>query len=187
MDGNQRFTIEEIDDDGEPIAPEKHRRMFINQCGVLVRDNLPITIQEWNKSKKPGEESNSYVTDDAKDDLWQKLIAHFILPPEYEEFEVDGITPRPGGLENRAKVKEWALSKIVELYRNQKKSLYAKYVAKKKTKDFKRVNEKLREQWPDFVQHKQSDKAKAKSAKNALNAANKKYHHKMGTGGYKSA
>src|SRR3954469_3747808 len=76
---------------------------------------------------------------------------------------------------------------MAELYRNHKKSLYAKYVTKKKTSDFKGVNEKLREQWPDFVQYKQSDKAKAKSAQNALNAANKKYHHKMGTGGYKSA
>ena len=36
---------------------------------VIVRDNLPVIIQEWNKSKKPGEESNSYVTDDAKDDF----------------------------------------------------------------------------------------------------------------------
>ena len=72
---------------------------------------------------------------------------------------------------------------MVELYRNHKKSLYTKYVAKKKTADFKGVNEKLREQLPDFVQYKQSDKAKAKSAKNALNAAQKKYHHKMGTGG----
>ena len=69
------------------------------------------------------------------------------------------------GLENRAKVKEWALSKMAELYRNHKKSLYAKYVAKKKTPDFKGVNEKLREQWPDFVQYKQSDKAKPKLAK----------------------
>src|SRR4051812_21385759 len=161
--------------------------MFINQCGVLVRYKLSITIEEWNKSKKAGEESNNYVTDDAKDDLWQKLIAHFILPLEYEEFEVYGITPRPGGLENRAKVKEWALSKMAELYRNHKKSLYAKYVVKKKTPDFKGVNGKLREQWPDFVQYKKSDKAKAKSAKNALNDAQKKYHHKMGTGGYKSA
>src|SRR3954467_14369760 len=105
--------------------------MFTNQCRVLVRDNLPITIQEWNKSNEPGEESNSYVTDDAKDDLWQNLIAHFILPLEYEEFEANGITPRSGGIEKRAKVKEWALSKMAELYRNHKKSLYTKYVAKK--------------------------------------------------------
>ena len=84
MDGNQRFTIEETDDSGELITLEKHWRMFVNQCEVIFRDNLPITIQEWNKSKKPGEESNSYVTDDAKDDLWQKLIEHFILPPAYE-------------------------------------------------------------------------------------------------------
>src|SRR3954466_11963525 len=76
---------------------------------------------------------------------------------------------------------------MAKMYQNHKKSLYVKYVAKKKTPNFKGVNEKLREQWPDFVQYKQSDKAKPKSAKNALHAAQKKYHHKMGTCGYKSA
>ena len=38
-------------------------------------------------------------------DLWEKLVAHFRLPPEYEEFGADG-NPIPGGLERRKIVKE---------------------------------------------------------------------------------
>ena len=187
MDGNQRFTIDEIDDNGKPIASKKHATMFVNQCGVIVRDNLPITIQEWIKPKKAGEDFTSYVHDDAKDDLWQKLISHFILPREYEEFEADGVTPIPGGLQNRKKVKEWTLMKMAELFRNYKKNLYAKYVAKKITPEFTGALEKLREQWPDFVKYKESSVAKERSGKNKENSKKKKYHHKLGTDGYKSA
>ena len=133
--------------------------MFVNQCGVIVRDNLPITIQEWIKPKNAGEEFTSYVDDDVKDGLWQKLIAYFIVPPEYEEFEADGTTPIPGGLERRKKVKEWALMKMAELFQNYKKKLYAKYVAKKITPEFTGALEKLREQWHDFVKYKESSVA----------------------------
>jgi len=45
----------------------------------------------------------------------------------------------------------------------------------------------LREQWPEFVKYKESAKAVQRSAKNKDNAKKKKYHHHMGTGGYKSA
>ena len=145
MDPNQRFTIDEIYDNGQPRASEKHARLFVNQCRVIVRDNLPITIQEWIKPKNAGEEFTSYVDDDAKDDLWEKLIAHFKLPPEYEEFEADGITPVEGGLERRERVKQWALSNMAEQFRNYKKNLYLKYVAKGKTPEFTGAHEKLRE------------------------------------------
>ena len=187
MEANQRFTIEEIDPVfGRPTGPLPHARMFVNQCGVIVRDNIPITVEEWFKPKDAGEEA-SYVSDNAKDDLWTKLIAHFILPPEYEEFEADGTTPVPGGLERRERVKQWALSKMAESFRNYKKKLYQKYVAKGETPKFTKSLERLRGQWPAFVAYKESEKAKARSAKNKINAVKKKYHHKLGTGGYKSA
>ena len=143
MDGNQRFTIDEIADNGQPIASKEHAGLFVNQCGVIVRDNVPITIQEWIKTKNAGDLA-SYVDERTKDLLWQKLIAHFILPPEYAEFGADG-TPIPGGLERRKRVKEWALMKMAEQFRNYKKTLYSKYVAKKITPEFTGVLEKLRE------------------------------------------
>jgi len=145
------------------MAPKKHATKFVNQCGVIVRDNIPITIQEWNKPKKAGD-GVSYVDDRSKDDLWEKLMAHFNLPPDYNEIDADG-TPIPGGLERRLRVKEFALKKMAEAFRNYKKTLYAKYVAKKKTPVFEGLLEKLREQWPEFVAYKESEKAKERSEK----------------------
>ena len=62
MDDNKRFTIDEIEDNGRPSAPKEHARIFVNQCGVIVRDNLPITIQEWIKQKNAGDLA-SYVNE----------------------------------------------------------------------------------------------------------------------------
>ena len=167
------------------MAPKKHATKFVNQCGVIVRDNIPITIQEWNKPKKAGD-GVSYVDDRSKDDLWEKLMAHFNLPPDYNEIDADG-TPIPGGLERRLRVKEFALKKMAEAFRNYKKTLYVKYVAKKKTPVFEGLLEKLREQWPEFVAYKESEKAKERSEKSKENAKKKQYHHVMGPGGYKNA
>ena len=96
-------------------------------------------------------------------------MAHFRLPPEYEEFGADG-NPIPGGLERRKIVKEWALSKMAELFRNHKKTLYQKYVAKKITPDFTGAFEKLREQWPEFVVYKESSVAEERSKINKENS-----------------
>ena len=145
MDPNQRFTIDEIDDTGKQTHPDLHGKMFVNQCGVIVRDHLAITIQEWNKPKKAGPEFTSYVSDDTKDNLWEKLISHFILPPEYEEFEPDGTTPIEGGRERRERVKQFALSKMAELFRRHKKELHTTFVAKGITPEFKGKYERLRD------------------------------------------
>ena len=79
MGENERFPIEEIDRDGKPTAPKQTHDKFINQCGVIVRDNVPISIQEWNKKKDDGV---SYVDDRSKDELWNTLMTNFTLPPE---------------------------------------------------------------------------------------------------------
>ena len=46
---------------------------------------------------------------------------------------------------------------------------------------------KVKDHWDLFVQHKESDEAKRRSAINKANAAQKKVYHTMGPGGYKSA
>jgi hypothetical protein len=61
---HQRFTIDEVNEDGEPIAPKENVHLFVNQCGVIVRDNIPITIREWNKPKLDGV---NYVNQRSKD------------------------------------------------------------------------------------------------------------------------
>jgi hypothetical protein len=48
---HEKYPIFELDEDGTPLAPEENVKKFIRQCGVIVRDTIPITIREWNKPK----------------------------------------------------------------------------------------------------------------------------------------
>ena len=168
MRQDERFTIEEVGRDGQPIAPKRSRDTFIHQCGVIVRDNVPISIQEWNKKKDP---EVSYVQDRQKDDLWTSLMTNFSLPPEADP----------------NKVKAFALKKMAELFKNWKKDLNKKFVEKDKTPEFTGPYEKIKDHWPAFVAYKKSDKGKQRSATNKLNAAKKQYHHVTGSGGYSKA
>ena len=86
------------------------------------------------------------------------------------------------------KVKAWILKKMTTQFCNHKKRLWATYVKSGKiTPEFKGTQERLRAQWDDFRTYKESEEAKARSKKNADNAALKIYHHNLGTGGYRSA
>ena len=58
-----RYRIEEVGTDGEPIAPDDVAKKFVKACGTVVRDNIPITVREWNKPKHGGV---TYVGDVAK-------------------------------------------------------------------------------------------------------------------------
>ena len=186
MDANQKLSIDVFAADGKPMEPKEHATKFVNQCGVIVRDTIPITVQEWTKPKKAGA-GVSYVDDRSKEDLWNKLMANFNLPPDYNEEDADG-NPIPGGRERRLRVKKFALQKMGEAFRNFKKTLWAKYLKKKKTPpEFKGLLEKLKDQWPQFVAYKESEIAKERSEKNKENAKKKQYHHVMGPGGYKGA
>ena len=80
MGDGARISIDKVGDDGEPLEPIENRRKFINQCGVLVRDMIPITIAEWNKPKKGANVGASYVEQRIKDLLWDTLLTHFSLP-----------------------------------------------------------------------------------------------------------
>jgi hypothetical protein len=76
---------------------------------------------------------------------------------------------------------------MAEAFRSFKKMLYAKYIMKEKTPVFEGAYGKLREQWPEFVEFKASERAKEMSVKNKANADKKEHHHVLGLGGYKSA
>ena len=76
------FVISHVSELGEPLQPREHARKFVNQCVVLVRDNIPITIREW---KKTSDDQVSYVSEREKDQLWNDLTAHFELPGKTEE------------------------------------------------------------------------------------------------------
>jgi hypothetical protein len=51
---HEKFPIFEVTADGKPLAPIENVKKFTNQCGVIVRDTIPIIIQEWNKPKEGG-------------------------------------------------------------------------------------------------------------------------------------
>jgi tRNA 2-selenouridine synthase SelU len=75
---------------------------------------------------------------------------------------------------------------MADQFKNHKKRLYHDYILKKKTSQFTRANEKLKDQWDEFVLFKNSDVAKKRSEINKGNAKKKIYHHVMGPGDYKS-
>ena len=110
MAENERFTIEEVEPTGKPYAPKRSRYTFINQCGVVVRDNVPINIQEWNKKK---DDAVSYVEDRSKDEIWNSLMINFTLPPEEDQ----------NNPVIRRKVKIWDLMKMAEQFKNWKKKI----------------------------------------------------------------
>jgi hypothetical protein len=74
----------------------------------------------------------TFVSKRSKKDLWRKLMADFILPPEYSKTDDDG-NEILGGHERRRRVKQYALKKMAESFWGFKKMLYAKYIAKEKT------------------------------------------------------
>ena len=75
------FTITVISGRGEPLEPKKAAHSFTKQCGFMVRDRIPITVREWNKTKKARE--SQYVAERYKEGLWNDLMAHF-TPPKCE-------------------------------------------------------------------------------------------------------
>jgi hypothetical protein len=152
---------------------------------VIVRDTISITVQEWNEPKKV-RLGATFVDKRSKKDLWRKLMENFILPPEYSKKD-DDANAISGGRERRRRVKQYALKKMAEAFRGFKKILYAKYIAKQKTLVFEGAYEKLRQQCPEFVAFKASERAKEMSLKNKANAEKKEHHHVLGPGGYKCA
>ena len=57
----------------------------------------------------------------------------------------------------------------------------------KKAPEFTCTLERQLAHWPAFLEYKDSEVAKERSAKNKENAAKKIYHHNMGPGGYRTA
>jgi hypothetical protein len=52
---------------GEPKLPKKATDTFKKQCGVLVSDHVPISVQEWNKCK--GADDSEYIAERYKESL----------------------------------------------------------------------------------------------------------------------
>jgi hypothetical protein len=177
LDAGVRYRIEAVGVDGTP-APKEVYTQFVKSCGVIVRDNVPITIQEWNRPSGGGV---PYVGDVVKTSLFRKLCVNFLLPvPDVDD--PDEMEKAQDELESR--LKKFALIKMAEAFKNYKKDLDKKFIKKGKTPDFSGGYAKLRHHWADFVAYKTSSKAVERSNINKENARKKIYHHKMGSKGY---
>ena len=80
MGKHAHLTIEFVNPEGKPVLPKANAVTFVHQCGVVVRNNVPICIQEWNQPKKEGMENVSYVNQRLKELLVNKLFQNFKLP-----------------------------------------------------------------------------------------------------------
>ena len=130
-----KYNIEAVRPNGEPLAPKKIADKFVRQCGVLVKDQLPISLQEWREPVKP-RPGVTFVNDRQKLLLWETLMEHFTLPDHFTNADVE-------------KVKDAALRKMAIAYNNHNKTVWANYVkGGKKTPEFKGTLEKQRDHWP---------------------------------------
>ena len=180
MKDGQRVIIDIVSADGEPLEPLECCRKYINQCGVSVRDLVPITFQEWNKPKDLTK-ALTYVDDHTKELLWERILTKVTLPPDVENNK-----------RWKDKFMEWTFKKMAEQFRTFKKNLWSSYLEEKEkdpdyTPEFTGAQVKLKAQWPIFKRQRESDAAVARSNQNKLNAAKKIYHHTLGAGGYKAA
>ena len=120
-----KYNIEAIKPNGEPLAPKKIADKFIRQCRVLVKDQLPISLQEWrepakDKGQKGKEDAAprpdvTFVDKNQKDLLWDTLMEHFTLPDHFTEADV-------------RKVKNAAFRKMAVAFKNHKRTTWEKYV-----------------------------------------------------------
>ena len=124
MSSDEKFEIIAIAPDGQPIEPLRTKSAFVAQCGVLVRDKIPISIQQWLKPATEDPEV-SYVNHMQKNDLWTKLKSTFTLPPE----------DNPEKPVKEQLIKSFALKRMTELFRRWKKELN-KFVENKETPKF---------------------------------------------------
>ena len=69
---------------GVTTAPPELRKKLIQQCGVLVRDYVPITFREWKPIK--GTPDCYVVGPVAKEALWKRLKKNFVLPEHLDIF-----------------------------------------------------------------------------------------------------
>ncbi|XP_071683407.1 uncharacterized protein [Lolium perenne] len=184
MKAGETCTIDVVDEEtGRPLEPSKNATKFVSQCGAVVRDNVSITRQEWNEPKK-ARVGFTFVDKREKKDCFNKLMEHFVLPPEYRKYDEEG-NKIAENKKRRKLVKQFALSRMANAFRKYKQNLAHDFVNQGKTPDFKGQYEKLQHDWPEFVKQKKSEQFLELSRKNKENAAKKEYNHKMGPGGYR--
>ena len=83
-------------------------------------------------------------------------------------------------------MKNCALENTTLAFAGFKKKLYTNYIKKDKEPIWDDLRQ-VKPYWEEFKQYKLSEEAQEKSQQAKPNAANKKYNHHLGAGGYKKA
>lgn len=164
-----RHVITGVGQDDRPIAPADAARNYVHHSGWVVRDNIPINIVNWHRRREHGDDELPFLPDAQKDMLWKTMLETFMILEEHQ-----------------AKVREWTLKRMAEQFQDFKGDLYKKYILKGLTPNFDNFP-KLTDHWNEFVAYKTGVVGQAKMTKNKANAAKKKYHHHLGSGGYSTA
>nr|AAV44055.1 hypothetical protein [Oryza sativa Japonica Group] len=163
-----RHIITEVDEDDRPSAPAEAAKNYVRHSGWVVRDNMPVSTVYWRRTRACGDHE-SFAPDSEKEMLWTAMLETFTLPAGTED-----------------KVKRWTLKKMAEQFQSFKGDLYQKYILKGQTPNFDTFP-KLRDHWDEFVAYKAGQQGQAMMERNKENAAKKKYHHHLGSGGYSVA
>jgi len=96
-----RYIISEFNiETGEPLGP--HARKFVQHCGCLVRDRLPISAREW--KQKINEPHVSFVSDLDKNLIWDDILQHFTLQADDHDAINDD--------ELKELIRKWAMKKM---------------------------------------------------------------------------
>ena len=156
-----------MEDDGEPVEPKQVARKFISQSGVVLRECVPISIRKW-KSTDPTEPH--VLPNTEKEMLWADLKGIFEWPSSHEE-----------------QLKDWTMKKMAILFQDYKKKLYKNYLITGEAPDPAKHPTITHDAWESFLEYKNSEEGSSMTARNADNAGNRKYTHRMGSGGYKGS
>jgi hypothetical protein len=73
-----KVIITEVDNDGTPTAPPGVQTSFVNQCGYIVRENIPINIKKWKITKKT-DLPEDVVPDHEKNMCWEQMKLYILL------------------------------------------------------------------------------------------------------------
>jgi len=152
---DKTYKITDVSPNGQPLAPEEALPKFRNALGFLVRDNLDITIRQWRD-----------VSDDVKNQMWNKLITRFVLPGGSEEL-----------------VKKYTMKQFAINFRNWRSEMNTKFA--KKGLDPTKKYKISAGQWAVFLEQRSSPDFISLSEANSELSKKNKYRHHLGTGGYK--
>nr|ABB46929.2 transposon protein, putative, CACTA, En/Spm sub-class [Oryza sativa Japonica Group] len=178
--------------EGTTVRRKKDVVVVVPQAGVMAdRDEEQIlydTIakgnsQYWNE-EEGNEDPNQYLNEEGnvERDAERNEEGNVERDAEgNEEEEASGnIHPSRGYREHSEKVDS---KENGRQFQNFKGDLYQKYILKGQTPNFNTFP-KLRDHWDEFVAYKTSQQGEAMMERNKENAAKKKYHHHLGSGGY---